>query len=86
MAPPAAASAVRYSALVFGVLYGIVHRQTLQSEFDHHAAQKEVQLRQHWLEEAKKAWAQKQQKNDGLITDPDAPGFDLEALLKSYEK
>ncbi|GAA5954538.1 hypothetical protein JCM21900_005981 [Sporobolomyces salmonicolor] len=85
MAPPAV-NVVRYSALLAGIFYGLVHRQTLQKDFDHHAAQKEVELRQHWLEEAKKAWADKQKKNDGLITDPEAPGFDLEALLKSFEK
>lgn len=86
MAPPAAVSAVRYSALVFGVLYGIVHRRTLQSEFDQHAAQKEVQLRENWLKQAKEAWAKKQANSDGLVTDPDAPGFDLEKLLQSFEK
>ncbi|GAA5936246.1 uncharacterized protein JCM15063_002756 [Sporobolomyces koalae] len=86
MAPPAAVSAVRYSALVFGVLYGIVHRRTLQSEFDAHAAHKEVQLRESWLKQAKEAWAKKQANSDGLITDPDAPGFDLEKLLQSFEK
>ncbi|GAA5847971.1 hypothetical protein JCM5353_002561 [Sporobolomyces roseus] len=86
MAPSVAVSVVRYSALTFGVLYGIVHRKTLQSEFDSNAAHKEVQLRQHWLEQAKEAWAKKQANSDGLVTDPDAPGFDLEKLLKSFEK
>lgn len=51
---------VRYTALASGIVYGVVHRKTLQDRFDAHAAEKEVQLRQHWLEEAKKAWAQKQ--------------------------
>ncbi|GAA5878759.1 hypothetical protein JCM3774_005060 [Rhodotorula dairenensis] len=82
-----AVNVVRYTALFSGIVYGVVHRKTLQDRFDAHAADKEVQLRQHWLEEAKKAWAQKQlQSKDSLVTDPDAPGFDLEALLKSYEK
>ncbi|GAA6005099.1 hypothetical protein JCM11491_002578 [Sporobolomyces phaffii] len=85
MAPPAAVSAVRYSALVFGVLYGIVHRRTLQSEFDSNAAHKEVQLRESWLKQAKEAWAKKQANSD-VVTDPDAPGFDLEKLLQSFEK
>lgn len=112
---------LRYTALASGIVYGVVHRKTLQDRFDHHQAEKETQLRQHWLEEAKKAWAQKQiQSKDSrelgrridfthtqvlrslvpapstddaalarrrtVVTDPEAPGFDLEALLKSYEK
>ena len=147
---------VRYSALTFGVLYGIVHRRTLQSQFDSNAAHKEVELRQHWLEQAKEAWAKKQANSNGrkffilslslfppfrtalqlpgcdsirtspgearkagslrltenvtdhvfpfpppfpplpsflpshvpctVVTDPDAPGFDLEKLLQSFEK
>ena len=56
---------VRYSALTFGVLYGIVHRRTLQSQFDSNAAHKEVELRQHWLEQAKEAWAKKQANSNG---------------------
>ncbi|GAA5886546.1 hypothetical protein JCM16303_006604 [Sporobolomyces ruberrimus] len=86
MAPSVAVSAVRYSALTFGVLYGIVHRRTLQSEFDANAAHKEVELRESWLKQAKEAWAKKQANSNGLVTDPDAPGFDLEKLLASFEK
>ncbi|GAA5868674.1 hypothetical protein JCM8547_003778 [Rhodosporidiobolus lusitaniae] len=81
-----AVTVVRYTALFSGLVYGIVHRQTLQSQLDKHAAEKEIALRQSWLEQAKKAWAQKQQQTNSLITDPDAPGFDLEAVFKSLEK
>jgi len=110
-----ASQVLRYTALASGIVYGVVHRKTLQDKFDHDAARKEVQLREHWLQEAKKAWAAKQQGNSGraslsflvlirpcsweepaltpslarplaVITDPDAPGFDLEAVLKSFEK
>ncbi|KAM0788127.1 hypothetical protein ACM66B_001292 [Microbotryomycetes sp. NB124-2] len=84
--PTPAVTVVRYSALVFGVLYGFTHRQTLQAKFDADAAKHEVDKRAEWLQKAKEAWAAKNAKQDGLITDPDAPGFDLEALLKSYEK
>ncbi|EGU13515.1 hypothetical protein RTG_00245 [Rhodotorula toruloides ATCC 204091] len=81
------AEVVRYTALASGIVYGIVHRKTLQERFDKSAAEKEVQQRAHWLEEAKKAWeAQKLQGKSGVVTDPEAPNFDLEALLKSYEK
>ncbi|BGP14560.1 hypothetical protein JCM10213_001909 [Rhodosporidiobolus nylandii] len=81
-----AVNVVRYTALFSGIVYGVVHRQTLQSQFDQQAAEKEIHLRQHWLEEAKKAWAQKQKSDNSLVTDPDAPGFDLEKVLKSFEK
>ncbi|GEM06747.1 ATPase, F0 complex, subunit E, mitochondrial [Rhodotorula toruloides] len=120
-----AVNVVRYTALASGIVYGIVHRKTLQERFDKTAAEKEVQQRAHWLEEAKKAWeAQKMQGKSGgestkrlsaafiaggpastnanmtsepdlrfhrsslsaVVTDPEAPNFDLEALLKSYEK
>ncbi|GAA6003111.1 F1F0 ATP synthase subunit e [Rhodotorula paludigena] len=81
-----AVNVVRYTALFSGIVYGVVHRQTLQQQFDKREAEKEVQLRQHWLEEAKKAWANKQKSDNSLITDPDAPGFDLEAVLKSFDK
>ncbi|KPV76331.1 uncharacterized protein RHOBADRAFT_42661 [Rhodotorula graminis WP1] len=81
-----AVNVLRYTALASGIVYGVVHRKTLQDKFDHDAARKEVQLREHWLQEAKKAWANRQKGNSGLITDPDAPGFDLEAVLKAYEK
>ncbi|ORY82409.1 ATP synthase E chain-domain-containing protein [Leucosporidium creatinivorum] len=81
-----AVNVVRYSALVSGIFYGIFHRQTLQAKFDANAASQEVHKREQWLAEAKKAWAAKTAKNDGLITDPDAPGFDLEKVLLSLEK
>lgn len=63
---------VRYTALASGIVYGIVHRKTLQERFDKSAAEKEVQQRAHWLEEAKKAWeAQKLQgKSGGESEDP----------------
>ncbi|KAK4047778.1 F1F0 ATP synthase subunit e, mitochondrial [Microbotryomycetes sp. JL221] len=84
--PTPAVTVVRYSALVFGVLYGFTHRQTLQAKFDANAAQHEIEKRQEWLQKAKDAWAAKNAKEDGLITDPENPAFDLEAVLKSFEK
>ena len=121
---------MRYSALVTGIFYGALHRRTLQAKYETSSAAAEVKKREHWLADAKKAWAQKQANNNGresavypfvglvrqkaarvradplafpspshslvpaappshptdtVITDPDAPGFDLEALLKSLE-
>ncbi|KAM0754454.1 hypothetical protein T439DRAFT_352470 [Meredithblackwellia eburnea MCA 4105] len=75
----------RYSALVFGVLYGVLHRRTLQAKYDADVEAADLRKREHWVEQAKKAWAQKNSKSDGVISDPDAPGFDLEAYLKSLE-
>ncbi|KAL8276927.1 hypothetical protein RQP46_010655 [Phenoliferia psychrophenolica] len=80
-----AVNVVRYSALVTGIFYGVLHRRTLQAKYESSSAAAEVKKREHWLADAKKAWAQKQANNTGLITDPDAPGFDLEAVLKSLE-
>lgn len=72
---------LRYTALFSGVVYGVVHRKTLQEQFDKHAADKEVQLRQHWLEEAKKAWANKQKNDSGRESPPLAFGLGLSCLV-----
>lgn len=50
---------VRYTALTTGIFYGILHRRTLQVKFDQHSLSEEIKKRQHWAEEAKKAWAAK---------------------------
>ena len=67
----------RYSALTFGVLYGIVHRQTLQTKLDHHNAEAEIHKREQWLQQAKEAWAAKQAKQGGGTHKPTACRFPL---------
>lgn len=56
---------VRYSALVGGIVFGIFHRRTLQAKLEASTVAAEYKKREHWIEEAKKAWAQKQLANDG---------------------
>lgn len=96
---------VRYTALTFGILYGIVHRRTLTAqERDSHARHSRTEL----LERARQAWEDKnspgasscssslsayvspgseaQIYSVAVITDPDDPKFDLEALVAAYEK
>lgn len=82
-----AVNVVRYSALLTGIFYGIVHRRTLQAKYDESTLSNEIKKREHWVHEAQKAWeAKKSSQNGSVITNPDAPGFDLEALLLSLEK
>ncbi len=47
---------VRYSALVGGIGYGIVHRRTLQAKEDVKAAARAYQHKEHLIEQAKKAY------------------------------
>jgi len=78
---------VRYSALIGGIGYGIWHQRTLQKKHDKQKVEGVVKRRQHWVEEAKKEWAKRQgaSSSSGVITDPDAPGFDLEKFLLKLE-
>lgn len=75
----------RYSALFFGIGYGLVHRQTLQAKLDHHNADNEIHKREEWLKQAKKAWAAKQQKEGGRESTPSArhPKLGLAILPRS---
>ncbi|KAG6336233.1 hypothetical protein ID866_2852 [Astraeus odoratus] len=81
-------NAVRYTALVSGVLYGIFHRRSLQKAHDHEKEQHAIHHREHLVAQAKQAWRQKQEsaKGDGVITDPEDPRFDLEKLFAKWEK
>ncbi|KAJ9095249.1 hypothetical protein QFC21_005615 [Naganishia friedmannii] len=82
----------RYSALVFGIIYGIVHQNTLQAKYDENKATKAQARRAHLIEEARTAYAKKKaedaagvsKKGESLVTDPEAPNFDLEKLISSW--
>jgi F-type H+-transporting ATP synthase subunit e len=58
---------VRYSALFSGVVYGILHRRTLQKEADAAKIDHAIHHREHLVSQAKEAWKQKQLagKSDG---------------------
>ncbi|EFP74081.2 hypothetical protein PGT21_035999 [Puccinia graminis f. sp. tritici] len=82
MSPSATVNVVRYSAITFGILYGIVHKQTLKSKYEDLHYQEEVHKRENWVKEAKRAWQSRQLSNSaGVNNDPDSPSFDLEAFL-----
>jgi len=78
---------VRYTALIGGIFYGIAHRRTLQAKAEERALDHELYRRETLLEQARKAWAEKNSPSKtSLVTDPDDPKFDLEALAAAYGK
>jgi len=78
---------VRYSALLFGVVYGISHRRTLQKSKDEHEKHHAVHEREALIKKAKEAWKRQQESpKDSLVTDPEDPKFDIEKLLTKWEK
>ncbi|KAF5311989.1 hypothetical protein D9619_002738 [Psilocybe cf. subviscida] len=79
---------VRYTALFSGVAYGWYHRRSLQAARDEHKLAQAVHSREKLIAEAKDAWKRKQDAAKGvaLVTDPEDPRFDLEALISSWEK
>lgn len=82
MSPSATINVIRYSAITSGILYGIVHKQTLKSKYENLHYQEEVHKREHWVNEAKRLWQSRQLVNSaGANNDPDSPSFDLEAFL-----
>ncbi|ORY34790.1 hypothetical protein BCR39DRAFT_514782 [Naematelia encephala] len=82
---------VRYTALLSGIGYGLVHQGTLQTKYD---AEKELaaeKRRTHLIEEARKAYlskiaTEKAGSSSGLITDPEDPQFDPEKIAEYYSK
>lgn len=66
---------VRYSALIGGVLYGVMHRRTLQAKHDLKKEQHHAERREQLIQQAREAWRDKQQaaKGDGskfIISNP----------------
>jgi len=77
---------VRYTALLTGVFYGIVHRRTLQKAHDEEKQHHIIHEREHLIAQAKEAWRKKQEgSKDGVVTDPEDPKFDLEKLIAKWE-
>ncbi|KAJ1026954.1 hypothetical protein NDA16_002247 [Ustilago loliicola] len=80
---------VRYSALVGGIGYGILHRRTLQAKEDIKAAHAEYKHKEHLIQKAKEAYRNRlvaKQSNSGVETDPEHPAFDLEKFLIKVEQ
>ncbi|KAG8741556.1 hypothetical protein FRC11_014720 [Ceratobasidium sp. 423] len=77
---------VRYTALGAGILYGIVHRRTLQTRLDNERAHEHELRHEQLVKQAKEAWRRKNDPSlSSLITDPDDPRFDVEKLIAKYE-
>lgn len=90
---------VRYSALVGGIGYGILHRRTLQAKFDKDVMKKEERQRDELVQEAKKAYAKLKVATapavhgfDGTsahlttaVNNPEDPDFDLERSMEIWE-
>ncbi|KAL1676372.1 ATP synthase E chain-domain-containing protein [Schizophyllum commune] len=78
---------VRYTALFSGILYGWYHNRTVQREFKEQEVQHAVHRREQLVEQAKAEWKRRQSAgNDGIVTDPEDPQFDLEKLFAKWEK
>merc|ERR1712130_181189 len=92
MSPSPVVNVVRYSALVAGIGYGIVHRRTLQAKYDENLRQKELKRQEALVKEAKEAYAKlhvaKAPTSDAnaVVTNPEDPNFDLEKAFALWEK
>lgn len=52
---------MRYTALLGGVFYGIVHRRSLQKAHDAEVKHHAIHEREHLIEKAKAVWKRKQE-------------------------
>ncbi|WFD41663.1 F1F0 ATP synthase subunit e, mitochondrial [Malassezia psittaci] len=93
MAPTPLVNVVRYSALIGGIGYGILHRRSLQKDWDAKALQKEQKHKDELVQKAKEEYARiknaAQQKLTPVVdavTNPDDPNFDLEKAFERWEK
>ncbi|GAA96844.1 uncharacterized protein L969DRAFT_50006 [Mixia osmundae IAM 14324] len=89
MPPSATVNVVRYSALAGGILYGILHRRTINHKQAQEREHAELRKREGWVEQARKEYARQKLEREGgadsVISDPNNPAFDLEKLLLKYE-
>ncbi|CAO1629821.1 unnamed protein product [Sympodiomycopsis kandeliae] len=82
----------RYSALVGGIGYGILHRRTLQAKEDARYEKSQIKKREDLIAKAKEAYRNKlaadqaRKLGSTVETNPDSPNFDLEKFLNSLDK
>lgn len=74
---------LRWSALGCGLVYGIVHHNSLSSRVEKRKANEEVERKEKLIAEARAEWAKKNTSSGGVITDPRHPNFDAEAFAKA---
>ncbi|KAL4888678.1 ATP synthase E chain-domain-containing protein [Aspergillus ambiguus] len=77
---------LRYSALVAGLVYGVYHQSSINTNAKRAEAEREYARQERLIQQAKAEWkkktAPKDTQNNGVITDPEDSRFDLEAYLK----
>ncbi|WFD27023.1 F1F0 ATP synthase subunit e, mitochondrial [Malassezia nana] len=93
MSPSPVVNIVRYSALVGGIAYGILHRRSLQAKYDERVHQKAVRQQEDLIKKAKAEYAKLQaakapapSANDAVVFNPEDPHFDLDKVLAYLEK
>ncbi|KAK2758654.1 hypothetical protein FQN54_003344 [Arachnomyces sp. PD_36] len=77
---------LRYSALAAGVVYGLYHQSSLNSQAKTARIDHEYNRKESLIKQAKEEWQKKnsppETKSNGVITDFDDKRFDLEAFIK----
>lgn len=93
MSPSPVVNVVRYSALVGGIAYGILHRRSLQAKYDEHVHHKAVKQQEDLIKKAKEEYAKLQaakapapSASDAVVFNPEDPRFDLDKVLAYLEK
>ncbi|KAK6221050.1 F1F0 ATP synthase subunit e, mitochondrial [Pestalotiopsis sp. IQ-011] len=80
---------LRYSALAFGVFYGLTHQRTITATSNAAHAKKEYEHQQQLIEQARAKFAEQKNpkplsaQSSPLDQDPMSPSFDLEAYLNA---
>jgi len=88
MASSQGVNVLRYSALVAGLIYGLYHQSSLNTQAKHAEIDQEYKRKESLIEQAKAEWKKKtmpletKSGSTGIITDPEDARFDLEAYLK----
>ncbi|KAK0347423.1 F1F0 ATP synthase subunit e, mitochondrial [Friedmanniomyces endolithicus] len=76
---------LRWSALAVGVFYGFSHQNAIHSRDKKAVTQHEWDRKAQIIDQAKAEWKKRNDpdsgKDNGVISDPENPKFDLEAYL-----
>ncbi|KAL8746505.1 MAG: hypothetical protein Q9190_001479 [Brigantiaea leucoxantha] len=75
---------LRYSFLFGGISYGLYHQRSIWAKAKQDHERQEYKKQQSLIEQAKAAWLKKispPSDSSTVISDPNDPNFDLEAVL-----
>ncbi|OCL12071.1 hypothetical protein AOQ84DRAFT_312823 [Glonium stellatum] len=78
---------LRWSALGFGVFYGVYHQASISSREKIDKINRDYKHKEELITKAKAEWkkktmpAESKTASGGIVTDPNDPKFDLEAFL-----